>query len=203
MRMNFQRGMQLIRRLLLAGNNMKIKLLIFVVMALTTNLAQAESKKDVIFSKYSSELQLVSYDEKHHVHEFKGTIQMTGTLYVAFDMAEPNQASGYVLFKKFIPDSEYLPLLPTVIDGFYPGKVKYISLNAPQNQIEAFFGGKETFEKISHGNLHEVSKRAEVVLSNFYTSVECDSRLYYAKVTSIQEPTTNSMASKGASPHGC
>jgi len=158
----------------------------------------------VTFSKHSPALQLASYDERTHTHKFRGTIRLTGTLFVVFDMNAPDRANGEITLEQFVPDPESAALLPAVVQGFYPGSVQHVNLNAPLNQVESLFGGKQAFARLSHGTSHEVNKRAEVVLDNYSATVECDSRTYWGHAVSVAPLfETQQIAATKQVPHGC
>jgi hypothetical protein len=166
------------------------------------NAAEAEGGA-VTFSKYDPRIHLVSYDEQTHTHNFSGTIKLTGTLFLEFDMAASHRANGEINFQKFVPDPESGSKLPAVIEGFYPGPVRYLSLDAPLDQLVALFGGRQQYTRLSHGTAHEISKRAVVVVRDYVATIECDARAYGAHVISVaalKEP--RQIASREA-PHGC
>jgi len=174
-------------------------------LATSCALAQGnDAGRNVTFSKYSPLSQLASYDEKTHTHEFHGTIRLTGTLFLVFDMEASDRANGEINFRKFVPDPESTAQLPAVVQGFYSGAVRYVNLDAPLDQLVGLFGGKETFTRLSHGTLHEVSERAEVVLDSYSATVECDSRTYWGHTVSVKALSERRQtASRGSAPHGC
>jgi hypothetical protein len=157
----------------------------------------------VTFSKYSPEIRLVAYDEQTHTHKFTGTIKLVGTLFLEFDMEAPDRANGEINVQKFVPDSESAAKLPAVVGGFYPSAVRYISLDTPVSQLETLFGGKQEFIRISHGASHSVSKRVSVVVRHYIATVECDSRVYGAKVVSIAALKEPQQFPNRQVPHGC
>lgn len=182
---------------------MKTLVSALILLFVAVGVAQGDPSGSVVFSKYSNKLRLVSYDRKTNTHTFRGKLRLTGTLFLIFDMASPDRADGYINFTKFVPDSEYLPQLPTVIGGFYPGKVKYIYLNAPHNQIVSLFGGKAEFGHVSHGQKHEVSRRASVVLYRYSATVECDSRGYVGYAVSVTPLKERDITAGMRVPSGC
>jgi hypothetical protein len=177
-----------------------------LLIALVTFSALAQGDNaggNVTFSKHSPALQLASYDEQTHTHKFRGTIKLTGTLFVIFDMNAPNRANGEINFEKFVPDPESAALLPAVVRGFHPGTVQYVNLRAPLDQVESLFGGKQAFARLSHGTAHEVSERAEVVLDNYSATVECDSRTYWGHAVSVAPLFETQRIAAIQVPHGC
>jgi hypothetical protein len=181
--------------------------IVFLQIMLVAFSALAQGDKaggNVTFSKHGPALQLASYDERTHTHKFRGTIKLTGTLFVVFDMDASDRANGEINFEKFVPDPESVALLPAVVQGFHPGSVRYVNLNAPLDQVESLFGGKQAFARLSHGTSHEVSNRAEVVLDNYFASVECDSRTYWGHTVSVAPLIeTQQIAATNRVPHGC
>lgn len=176
-----------------------------LLLCLVATLAAANGDQGaaVTFSKYTSELRFASYSHETHTHRFVGTIALTGTLFLVFDMDGPGRANGEINFQKFVPDPSFVSQLPAVVGGFYPGPVEYIWLNAPLEKLMALFGGKEAFIRVSHGASHEVAKRAKVVLSSFSTSVECDARGYSGEVVSVEPVTNPAQVALGEAPSGC
>ena len=157
----------------------------------------------VVFSKHSPALKLASFDNQTDAYRFKGTIALTGTIYLEFDMATSTMANGYVTFEKFVPKKSELSKLPAVISGPYASPVNYVSLDATNNQLAAVFESKEAFARISHGSAHSVSRPVRVLLNNYSTSVECDARGYSAHVVSIAPVSELAYTPSGTVPAGC
>jgi hypothetical protein len=181
----------------------KIALLLSVALAVQTLAQDSAREREVVFSAYDSALRLASYDERTNSHVFEGTIELTGTLFLVFDMEAPDRANGEINFQKFVPDLASQSRLPTVVDGFYPGAVRYVNLDSSPQQLAALFGGEEELHRVSHGALPEVSRPAVVVLRDYTATTECDSRTYYAHVVSIAPPSDLRAAVTGEAPHGC
>ncbi|MGH8750825.1 MAG: hypothetical protein ACREUV_03845 [Burkholderiales bacterium] len=156
----------------------------------------------ITFSKYSPKLKLVSLDREKSVARFRGVVALTGTLFIGFDMAEPNLANGEVNFAKFVPDATSIVRLPAVVAGFYPSQVKYVLLEPSDSALEAVFGKKEA-ARLSHGTEHYVSRRVKVLIRNYTTSVECDSRGYSSNFISIEPLVNQQAAIIGGAPSGC
>ena len=178
---------------------------LLIVLAISSVPAQGDDDGgNVTFSKYNPSLQLAYYDKQTHTHSFRGTIRLTGTLFLVFDMEAPDRANGEINFEKFVLDPESVDKLPAVVQGFYPGAVKYVNLDAPLDQVVDLFGGKEAFARLSHGTSNEVSERAEVVLDTYSATVECDSRTYWGYAVSVTPLSERQqIASRGPAPHGC
>jgi hypothetical protein len=182
----------------------KLALLLSLALVVVHTMAQdTADKREVTFSDYDSALRLASYDERTNSHVFEGTIELTGILFLEFDMEGPDRANGEINFQKFVPDSASRSRLPAVVGGFYPGAVRYVNLDSSPQQLAVLFGGAEELNRVSHGTLHEVSRPAAVVLRDFTATTECDSRKYYAHVISIAPLPDSREAVTGDAPHGC
>jgi hypothetical protein len=176
--------------------------LFIAVLVTTTALAQDQS---VAFSNFSTALKLISFDQKTSTAHFSGNITVTGTLFIEFDMAAPERADG-VNFAKFVPDAPSASRLPAVLAGFYPGAVRYVSLEPAQAALEAGFG-KEEAMRLAHGREPFLSKAVRVILHNDPASVECDSRDYVSSEATV-EPADVEQVAMGVTgqvevPHGC
>jgi hypothetical protein len=180
----------------------KIALTIFCLVA-GTGVAVGGQPPVGALSPYSPELQLSAYYEADKTYDFRGTIRLTGTLWLVFDMSAPDRANGHINFTKFEPDPEDVKKLPAVIGDDYPGRVTYVNLRAPLSQIISLFGGNEEFRRVSHGRAHEASRRATVVLKNYSAIIECDSRTYWGDAVSISSLAGAQVASGGEAPGGC
>ena len=157
----------------------------------------------VEFSKYSPALTLVSYDKETDTFRFQGTIRLVGTLFVEFDMDAPDKANGEINFIRFVPDAVSAGQLPEVIDGFYPGPVRYVDLDVPMEQIETLFG-RERFTRLSHGTRPFLSRHVTVTLHSYSATIECDSRTYVAQEVHIESVAKSEQLASGiATPDGC
>jgi hypothetical protein len=182
-----------------------MKIITALLIGLISCIASAADAdgSSVTFSKYSPEIQLVAYNEQTHTHKFSGTIKLMGTLFLEFDLDAPDRANGEINFQKFVPDAESAAKLPAVVDGFYPGAVRYISLDTPLDQLVALFGGKQEFVRISHGASRAVGKRVVVVVREYIATIECDSRAYGAHVVSVTALKELQRFATREAPHGC
>jgi hypothetical protein len=181
---------------------MKRFALLLAVLVTTTALAQDQS---VTFSKFSTELKLTSFDQQTSTAQFSGNLTVTGTLFIEFDMATPERADG-VNFAKFVPDAPSASRLPAVVAGFYPGPVRYVSLEPAQDALEAAFGKNEAI-RLADGREHFVSKAVTIVFHNYTASVECDSRDYVSKAATVipanAEQVATTATGQAEVPHGC
>lgn len=128
------------------------------------------------------------------------TVTARGMLYITFDMVSETTVNG-VLFARFVPDEKDMKLFPAVTSGPHPGPVRHISFEPPEPLLEAAVG-KEKAAQLSHGTESEMQIPVELVLRNFSTEIECDSRVYRAMFVSLR-PQTTQMASARNPPHGC
>jgi hypothetical protein len=184
---------------------MKRAVMILLTLVSVAVFAQAPVSTRLAFSNYASGLRLASYDQATGAFTFSGNMMLTGTLFVEFDESEPNQGDGFVNFEKFVPDKGYLSELPAVVSGPYAEPVTFLSLDATDTQLAAVFGGQRQFARLSHGRPSTVSRRVRVVLSDYTTEVECDSREYEAHVLSISmgQEVGSSGEVTAEAPSGC
>lgn len=183
---------------------MKRIIVLIAILAVQFSVQASDNAENVKFSKHSSLLEFHSYNKQTKTHKFLGKIKITGTLFLIFDMETPNKASDKINFTKFVPDEKSVDLLPAVVKGFYTGGVKYVNLDAPHEQIVKLFGGVEKYKQLSHGPEHEVSEKAEVVLDSYSATIECDSRVYWGHVVTINpQLKEQQMVSKESAPNGC
>jgi len=177
-------------------------LALFLAVLATTALAQDQS---VTFSKFSTKLKLTSFDQRTSTAQFIGSINVTGTLFVEFDMGASGHADG-VNFAKFVPDAQSVPRLPAVVAGFHPGPVRYVSLEPAQAALEAAFG-KDEATRLARGREPFVSKAVRVIFHNYTASVECDSRDYYSSAVTVKPANVEQIAKTAidqlAVPRGC
>jgi hypothetical protein len=137
----------------------------------------------MLFSRYSTQFALRSYDEKTSTAYFDGQITMTGELQFSFD-APGSGKSGELLWTTFVPDPKARILLPQVIGGKLPAPIKQLLLRSQDDVLSMAFGPARAAEFL-HGSHATVTRRATVTLTDFWTSVECDHRSYGATILAI------------------
>jgi hypothetical protein len=157
--------------------------------------------RSVKFSSYDPALTLNSFDNENSTAKFAGKLRITGTLFFEFDQSEPGQAV-VINFAKFVPDASSLVRLPTVIAGFYPGPVKYISLAPANAALEAIYGKVEA-ERLKHGKEVEIRVAATLELRDYTVSVDCDSRTYWSRQYTVTRLNNIVVSSNQQLPHGC
>jgi len=123
-------------------------------------------------------------------------------MYFVFDMASETTIDG-TLFARFVPDSESSKHFSTVTSGSHPGAVTYISFEPAEDALEATLGKAEAY-RVSHGAApREIAVRVEVEVVDYKTHIECDSRVYYAKLINVKAKAAVQVAKQGTVPHGC
>ena len=129
-------------------------------------------------------------------------LKASGTMYFVFDMSSETTVDG-VLFARFAPDPRSLRSFSSVTSGGYSAAVRFVSLEPAQEVLEAALGKAEAY-RVSHGTApREIGVPVQVVLTGYKTEVECDSRVYRAKLLSIKTTGKHFEASGGNAPHGC
>lgn len=182
---------------------MKQTAVLLLVLLTSVAVAHTPHRTAVKFSGHTPSLTRASFDAHTGTYMFAGSVSLTGTLFVEFDMGGPHQALGNITFEKFVPDKAQRARLPAVIAGPFANPVKFLSLDATRQQLAAVFGGKQAFERISHGRTHSVSRRVQVQLDHYATLVECDARSYRAHVVSITPTPASRTVSGHSPPAGC
>jgi hypothetical protein len=129
------------------------------------------------------------------------SVLATGTMYFTMDMETETTMSG-ALFARFVPDSESSKHFPAATSGAYPGPVRHISLVPAEDVLIATVGVIEA-DRLSHGTKREIEVPVQVMLTEYKTYTECDSRVYYAKLMSVKVVGAVQVAAQGKAPHGC
>jgi hypothetical protein len=127
-----------------------VRRILLLLLCAVATIATAQGKT-VTLSKYNLALKLMSFDAARSTAQFSGTIEVTGTLVVEFDMDAPGRANGEVNFARFFPDAESLHRLPAVVAGYYAAPIRYVSLEPAPTALEAGFGRTEA-ARLSHGS---------------------------------------------------
>ncbi len=127
-------------------------------------------------------------------------ITATGTIYFEFDMASEARADG-VNFAKFIPDAESRSVFDAVADA-YATPFRYVSFEPADRVLEKTLGKSEA-EHISHGSQNRIAIRVRVQLKNLRPEIECDSRVDYADLVSVNSLEHFQIATNGSVPDGC
>lgn len=178
---------------------MKRFFLFLSLIAFTSFVLAAD--RELKFSDYDSALKLVSIDQHESIAKFEGHLIVTGTIFFEFDSSDGVHAVD-ILFAKFVPDTASMQNLPIVIAGYYPGPLRFISLEPANAALEAIYG-KEKAVTLRHGDKLEIHSAASLELMNYTTEIECDSRSYWSngfKLTRLEAPV---VAGTQLSPRGC
>ena len=139
----------------------------------------APADERVIFSDYQGSLRVKEVDGTRHVVRFSGEVEVSGTLVFSLDRLSETEF-GDPLFARFIPDSDQLDRFPQVVEGFYPAPLERISLINIGELYAQLFGAD------TRATSAELRKAGTIKLAAYATSVECDSRQYYAQVESFE-----------------
>ena len=138
----------------------------------------------VVFSAYDPAIKLVLYDPASSTAKFEGQIFLDGIVYFDFDSDE-NKKSVDILFARFVPSEKSKELLPSVIGGYYPGRVDQISLE-PADLALVMAYGSEKAECLKHGGELTINVPAQITLYKLTASIECDARSYWSTSFSIK-----------------
>jgi hypothetical protein len=120
-------------------------------------------------------------DDNLHTARFVGSVALSGELVFTF---EGDGKTGDLLWAKFVPDESDASLLPQVIGGFYPGKLRFIWIKNDEETLVMTFG-KRLADHYSLGSSRYVSKRVTLKIRDFTSSVECDTRGYGATIADV------------------
>lgn len=159
------------------------------------------SERSVIWSTFTSSLNLVSFDEVTSTGTFQGHVVIRGRLYFSFDQLDDDHY-GDVLYAKLVPAPEMIERLPYVVSGFYPAPLTYISLVPPDRVLVMTFGKAEA-KRLQRGRKESLWVDVEVSLSKYIASVECDSRIYIARPMAIVRSQQKLAMRNGVQPYGC
>ena len=92
---------------------------LFALLLVLTCLPVSEADHSVVWSKYTANLKLVSFDEQESTAVFKGKEILRGRLFFEFDTDGKTPADG-INFATLVPDTATALKLPYVASGFYP-----------------------------------------------------------------------------------
>jgi hypothetical protein len=89
-----------------------------------------------------------------------------------------------------------------VIAGRYPSAIEQVWLNPPECVLDLAFG-RARAQRLSHGREPTVFTNVEILISEFYVGIDCDSRTYAAKVVSLRQVKADLMLASNDPPSGC
>lgn len=110
---------------------------------------------------------------------FQGHVVIRGRLYFSFDQLDDSHY-GNVLSARLLPAPEMNGRLPYVVSGFYPAPLTHVSLVPPDRVLVMTFGKTEA-NRLQSGQKESLWVDVEVTASKYIASVECDSRVYFAR----------------------
>jgi hypothetical protein len=127
--------------------------------------------------------------------------EASGSLYFIFDVGADAQMDG-VLFARFVPDDKSRPKFHAVTSGKYPGAVKYVSFEPAENVLTAVVGAARA-ARLSHGRDRIAQIPVTLILRNYHSEVECDSRVYYATFVAAKRIGSVEVANGESVADGC
>lgn len=141
-----------------------------------------------VFNGFKGGFTVSSVNFEYLAVSFNGQESSEGE--IVFEFIWEEGVDGEVYQIGFIPNNP--ELFPYVMSGFYPKKIQKIGLGDEKVIIDALFT-KEEWEKARSTKPRFISKKGIVTIKNYGTSVECDSRHYYASFVSYT-PSVNEYA---------
>jgi hypothetical protein len=140
----------------------------------------ANEVKEQKVNEYSGGFKVDSVNFSYFAVSFSGYAGSEGE--VVFEMV-PDDGYEHEIYKiEFIPNDT--SIFPSISDGFYSKKLYKIGLLNHSKVKELLFTDEEWAEVVLKKQRY-VSVRASIVLDNYGTSVECDSRHYYADILGV------------------
>lgn len=174
---------------------------LLALLLVLTCLPASAADHSVVWSKYTANLKLVSFDEQESTAVFKGKEILRGRLFFEFDTDGKAPADG-INFATLVPDAATASKLPYVVSGFYPGKIKKIFIANRSAALTMLIGEKEA-NRLSNGKKPIISFDVEIKINKFIVSIECDSREYVVDAVSITRPNIQLAGIVDADHFGC
>lgn len=175
--------------------------MVTLLLAIACAQPSPASEGSVTWSTFASPLKLVSFDETTSTGTFEGQVVIRGRLYFSFDQLDGGRY-GSVLSAKLVPSPDSIKRLPYVVSGFRPAPLTHIHL-VPADRVLVMTFGKAEAKRLQDGRKESMWIDAEVSVSNYIASVECDSRVYIAQPIAIARPQQNLAMRNAAQPSGC
>lgn len=157
-----------------------MKKLLFFVLTFSLNALSNEVQNQK-FNSYSGDFRLSSVNFTYYVAAFSGSQIAKGE--VIFELREFEGYDNSIYKVAFIPDQP--SLFPYIVDGFYAKNLVKIDLLNHSKAKELLFSDEEWKVEVAKG-IPYISKEASIEVVNYATSVECDSRQYYAEILSVK-----------------
>jgi len=167
-----------------------MKTLVFLILTISFFVYSDEIKEQQ-FGEYTGEFKVKSVNYSYYLVSFSGSEWASGEVIFEVNYGDGNE---YEIHKvSFIPDE--LEKFPVINKGFYAKKLVKIDLLNHEKAQSLFFTGKEWEEAVLQRSPF-ISKKGNIRLTNYATSVECDSRHYFAEIINIQKNDDLALYSK-------
>ena len=140
----------------------------------------ASGEKSQVFSNFSGSFKLASIDSATYSTSFAGRQQATGE--IVFEIALDENQESSVRSISFIPDDPNL--FPAVASGFYAKAATKIELINTERVKELLFLDFEWRKALAEQKSF-ISKRGSLELKSYTTTIECDTRQYFAEMVSF------------------
>ena len=164
---------------------MKYVLTIFVILLSTFSYAKQEAQ---VFNQFKGDFSVSSVNFDYLAVLFIGEETSEGE--IVFEFIWEEGVDGDIYQIGLIPNNP--ELFPYVVSGFYSSKIQNIGLGDEKAIIDALFTKKE-WEEARKSKPRFLSKKGVVTINKYGTTVECDSRHYFATFVSYT-PSNNSYA---------
>ena len=164
-----------------------------------SQFAYSQENKSQLFSDYSESFKVQSVDFSNYVVSFSGRVKAAGE--IIFELVQDEGYEGEIYKVSFIPND--VQIFPAIASGFYPKKLEKLDLINHELAKKLLFSTAE-WEKAISARKRFISKSGIVEVESYATSVECDSRQYYAKIVSFSVPSLKvSYADERSEMAGC
>lgn len=134
------------------------------------------------FNEYSGDFKIDSVNFSYFAISFSGKEESEGE--IVFVMVPDDGYEDEIYKIEFIPDDS--SVFPSISEGFYPKKLNKIGL-LNHSKVKELLFTKEEWDAVVSKKQRFISTRATIVLEKYGTSVECDSRQYYANISGVKK----------------
>ena len=152
-----------------------IYLLLILPVAVYSKTPQVQS-----FNEYSGDFKVSTVNFDYLQVSFDGSETVSGE--VIFELVPEDDYENEIYKVSFIPEN--ISVFPSIESGFYAKQLKKIDL-LNHNEAKSLIFSDSEWAQILKQKKRFVSKRGKVEIIKYATSVECDSRQYYAEVKSF------------------
>lgn len=137
------------------------------------------------FNDYSGDFKVHAVNFSYFAVSFSGQLESDGE--VVFEV-RPDEGYKHDIYKVvFFPKDA--SVFPAITEGFYPKKLDRIGL-LNHAKAKALLFTDEQWQIAVSQNQRYISVDASIVLEQYSTSVECDSRQYYASISALTQNKT-------------